>query len=473
ALDSSSSRGLRTDPTTFPDLSAPGATITSACGPQLPVCYLHGDTGDDNREYYTIGGTSMAAPHVAGIVAQLLEADPTLTPGKIELLLEDTAYKFTAGGKYGEQVDATNPDDTTSFDKGHGLVDAKAAVASLRGIPGVQAVDPVQTDACAADGPVMTDARGDGTDLGVAGAAPNEPALDVRSLSLSWDDAADELTFRLAVDDLGALNPPGAPNASYNTTFVYDGFGYYVEAVRSAAGTTSFGVGLMETVDATVTSAVVRAPGGTLSEGSFDADADTVSIVLPSSALEALGAPALSAGATLRDLDGVSRRSATPALFGQGPSTDVGEGSCAFTLGVGAVEPPPEVPPVVAADGEVSKGGASYAWTGNPPLDANISPFVDVPCILPDDPRCDNEHVRVVLEPGSSGTLRITVGAAVEGDDFGFALYDPDGTFVDGVDTGDRVEVLEVPVSRAGVYRVAVWSFLSLDGSYEGTATLT
>ena len=45
--------------------------------------------------YYTqISGTSMATPHVAGIVALMLDADPTLTPDEIKQILIDTASRM-------------------------------------------------------------------------------------------------------------------------------------------------------------------------------------------------------------------------------------------------------------------------------------------------------------------------------------------------------------------------------------------
>lgn len=94
----------------------------------LPIC----SSLDDDPNYGTISGTSMAAPHISGIVAQVVQASPALTPAEIEDLLEDNAFKFTAGAAY--EADPANADNTTSFDKGHGLVDVKAAVAELRGV---------------------------------------------------------------------------------------------------------------------------------------------------------------------------------------------------------------------------------------------------------------------------------------------------------------------------------------------------
>ncbi len=45
--------------------------------------------------YYTqISGTSMATPHIAGVVALMLDADPTLTPDEIKQILIDTASRM-------------------------------------------------------------------------------------------------------------------------------------------------------------------------------------------------------------------------------------------------------------------------------------------------------------------------------------------------------------------------------------------
>jgi serine protease AprX len=120
-LSEFSSRGLAGDRSTWPDLSAPGDTITSSCRIYLPIC----STGLDPVEagdYNTISGTSMAAPHVAGIVAQLFQKAPDATPVQVEDALTSTAHAYTFGAPYSGG---------SSFDKGHGLVDVVAAANAL------------------------------------------------------------------------------------------------------------------------------------------------------------------------------------------------------------------------------------------------------------------------------------------------------------------------------------------------------
>jgi len=70
----------------------------------------------------------MAAPHVAGIVAQLFQADPRATPAEVEAAMKSTAYPYADGAAYTSAGGYSN-----SFDKGTGLVDVVAAVESLTG----------------------------------------------------------------------------------------------------------------------------------------------------------------------------------------------------------------------------------------------------------------------------------------------------------------------------------------------------
>merc|ERR1712000_476123 len=66
--------------------------------------------------YYTmISGTSMATPHVAGIAAVMLEANPNLSPLDIKKLMMETA---------------TNIPGYETWEVGAGYVNAEAAVAA-------------------------------------------------------------------------------------------------------------------------------------------------------------------------------------------------------------------------------------------------------------------------------------------------------------------------------------------------------
>jgi serine protease AprX len=79
-----------------PTLVATGVSVVSARALTglLPVLGLPDDISLDpaHLPYYThMSGTSMATPHVAGIVALLFEADPGLTPAEVKQILVDTA----------------------------------------------------------------------------------------------------------------------------------------------------------------------------------------------------------------------------------------------------------------------------------------------------------------------------------------------------------------------------------------------
>lgn len=112
-----------------PDVSAPGTSITSTVSkagliPPLELRYM--------PYYGPATGTSMAAPHVAGVAALLLQADPTLTPAEVEDILEDTAIQFTTPGGYPAGSDPSNPTNGINYGAGHGLVDAIAALQDSR-----------------------------------------------------------------------------------------------------------------------------------------------------------------------------------------------------------------------------------------------------------------------------------------------------------------------------------------------------
>jgi serine protease AprX len=131
-LAATSSRGSKVDPRTWPDVSAPGAGITSACRAYFAVCDAvgasprNGPGTTDIATYFTGSGTSWAAPHVAAVVAMLFQANPSATPARIDDVIKATAYRYRAGAPY-----IRSGRYTSSFDKGAGLIDAYAAALRI------------------------------------------------------------------------------------------------------------------------------------------------------------------------------------------------------------------------------------------------------------------------------------------------------------------------------------------------------
>jgi serine protease AprX len=132
-LATTSSRGRADEPRTWPDISAPGVNMISACRTYQPICPAietepprSGPGSNDTDTYFIGSGTSFSAPVVCGVIALLFQVDPHATAGQIEATLKATAYKFRDGAPY-QRVGRY----TSSFDKGTGLVDAYAAARAL------------------------------------------------------------------------------------------------------------------------------------------------------------------------------------------------------------------------------------------------------------------------------------------------------------------------------------------------------
>ncbi|HEX6747323.1 MAG TPA: S8 family serine peptidase [Longimicrobium sp.] len=95
-----SSRGVPGDPLQHPDITAPGVRIVSARSNTGVVAPL-GITSDLNAcnigfqnldDFTCMSGTSMAAPHIAGVVALMQEAaNGKLTPDQVSSILTNTA----------------------------------------------------------------------------------------------------------------------------------------------------------------------------------------------------------------------------------------------------------------------------------------------------------------------------------------------------------------------------------------------
>jgi hypothetical protein len=92
-----SSKGPSVDGRIKPNISAPGFDVPSAVnnkqfgGWMLDKTLLKSVFRNDTQYWSAFNGTSMAAPHVTGIVALILQANPNLTAAQVKTILETTA----------------------------------------------------------------------------------------------------------------------------------------------------------------------------------------------------------------------------------------------------------------------------------------------------------------------------------------------------------------------------------------------
>ena len=116
-----SSRGVPGDPLYQPTITAPGVGIVAARAVTGAITPLGAPDdaalGADAVRYTHMSGTSMATPHVAGVVALLLQANPALSPDQIRSTLQSTA---------------TGMPGYAAHEAGAGYVNAYAAVAAVR-----------------------------------------------------------------------------------------------------------------------------------------------------------------------------------------------------------------------------------------------------------------------------------------------------------------------------------------------------
>jgi serine protease AprX len=93
-----SSRGTTRDGLTKPDILAPGARIVSTLAPDSDFADLCSSCVVD-KDYFRVGGTSMAAGVVSGAVALALEAHPDWSPDQVKEALLRTARDVPGVGK--------------------------------------------------------------------------------------------------------------------------------------------------------------------------------------------------------------------------------------------------------------------------------------------------------------------------------------------------------------------------------------
>lgn len=153
-IASYSSKGpTQVDHIVKPDLVAPGNLVVSllangsTLAKQYPTdlvaqsYYISGLNGPAANQpsnfYFILSGTSMAAPVVSAAAADLLQANPKLTPDQIKALLMRTASKsFPVSSSVTDPATGqTYTDYYDIFAVGAGYIDLAAALADLANIP--------------------------------------------------------------------------------------------------------------------------------------------------------------------------------------------------------------------------------------------------------------------------------------------------------------------------------------------------
>ncbi|MEJ2602915.1 MAG: S8 family serine peptidase [Gammaproteobacteria bacterium] len=125
-----------------PDLTAPGVSILGGFSPDAA-------NAEKGESFGYLSGTSMSTPHVAGIAALLLEANPDWSPAALRSALMTTAYQ-----------DVLQPDGATAanpFDFGAGHLQPNAAVAP--GLLFEAGADEYDSFGCGLDQPIPDPAR--------------------------------------------------------------------------------------------------------------------------------------------------------------------------------------------------------------------------------------------------------------------------------------------------------------------------
>jgi serine protease AprX len=435
-LSPASSRGDRNRPSTYPDVIAPGTSILSACRSTITVCL----GGRNDPAYGYLSGTSMSAPYLAGVVAQLLQADRTLTPAAIEDILEDSAYKPTTGAAY--RSDPLNADDATSYDKGHGLVDVVAAVS--RAMSRVPSALPRQ---CAPSGHLVTDRRGD------HGAVVT--SLDLRDAWFDWSN--DRLTIRMTVDGL-APNQPSVPDREIVASFDFASRSYDMVARPAGASGWSFS---LRRADGRPMAVTVR---GQVTRGMVLMRFDT-QVFSAALRRESRSAPALSRGSFIGPFRlSVEQRAATSGVV-----LDEAASGCFIRAGTGpTVRPKNWASLPLDLTGRLRSHTPAVRWSGSAVLAASEA----TGCRSLTGSACDDRFVAV---DERARDLKLQVDVAVPRatlGDFDLYVFDPHGALVGASENTSAGESLLIDVVTSGVYRIRVEAYAAVVANYTGRAAL-
>ncbi len=203
------------------EIAAPGGDRIADGGDTILSTLNSGTTSPGADTYAKYQGTSMAAPHVAGVASLMLSAEPSLSPAQVSQLMQDTARAFPSGSTCGGSTSC-----------GVGIVDAAAAVAAAGGTTPPPPPPP----------PPPPEGPGD-----FAKSSPSDGANRVnKRATLSWGSSSGAASYRVCVDTTDNDTCDGTwtttsgtstrTNLGRRTTYYW-----HVEAVNSSGTTGSNG----------------------------------------------------------------------------------------------------------------------------------------------------------------------------------------------------------------------------------------
>ncbi len=154
------------------DVSAPGNSLFATLAPKSSYATNVGGRVQDGGGFYTLqNAVSAANPQVTGIIALMLELNPTLDAVQIKRILQQTARRDAY----------TGPEPNTRW--GHGKVDALAALTAASEMPGARPYYSVDRNEIAIDAPLGSGAP---APLTVSVTAGNGAAAFLLSSSADW-----------------------------------------------------------------------------------------------------------------------------------------------------------------------------------------------------------------------------------------------------------------------------------------------
>jgi len=186
-----------------PDISAPGVGIRSA-------------TSASDTSYAAFSGTSMAGPHVAGVVALIISANPALRGhvDTIEEIIEQTAVPRTTTAGCGGDSASQVPNNVY----GWGRIDALAAVQlALKTDPPTTSSDPVEGEVLdpAHNVPVPCEA------IGTLGSVPRS-AKNIAHVANVCGIVGTDIEFQSRVDANGDVHDYAFVGTMGAGTRIYD-----------------------------------------------------------------------------------------------------------------------------------------------------------------------------------------------------------------------------------------------------------